>query len=380
MKVFAKFMAFLTIPAALVVLGAYVYRKPNVPSADPGAFEDSCYAAQAAIDAQYYAVPDDPEEHRIAKEITRHGGSWSAYAKDPGHPVTDVSFGEHADLRAEVWDLLRQLPHLEEINLHQFQGPHDTLANLARFPSLKRLDLTWSSLTDVELNGLRNLTQLEELSIEATAASDAGIEALAGLTSMRRLDIGANGITDRGLCTLRGLKRLEHLYIESTRITDDGLECLKDLTNLRELMLPDRLIGRGLIHLKGLHKLHFLEISRSQLIDSDLAFLKDLNELEDLYLVDCPQLGDAGLENLRHLKTLRKLNLSGSRVSSAGLHCLSGLTNLEMLVLEGTRVSDSGLEALRPLSKLDVIYLRGTSVTPEGLRSLLKAIPKLRSM
>jgi Leucine Rich repeat len=378
MKGLGRFVILLAVPAALLILGAYSYRSRNVRVADPSEFNDSCYAANAAYWAAYYAAPDDPEEHRIAKEVARHGGSWVAYAKDPGHPVTEVHFGEDAVLQAEVWELLQRLPHLEELDFRQFKGPHDKLANLARFPALKRLDLTWSSLTDAELQGLENLSRLEELSIAATATGDAGFRALSGLTNMRRLDMEGTGITDRGLRAIRGMKRLEHLYFDRP-ISDDGLECLKDLTNLRELMLPNKLIGRGLINLRGLHKLRFLSIGQSQLIDSDLAFLKELNALEELYLTDCPQLGDPGLENLRHLKTLQKLNLSGSRVSDAGLRCLSGLANLEMLVLEGTQVTDSGLQALRPLSQLEAIFLRGTSVTTAGLRSLQEAIPKLRS-
>jgi hypothetical protein len=59
-----------------------------------------------------------------------------------------------------------------------------------------------------------------------------------------------------------------------------------------------------------------------------------------------PQVTDAGLEHLKELTDLRRLDLDGSQVTDAGLQRLKGLTNLIQLELSDTQVTDAGLEHL----------------------------------
>ena len=56
---------------------------------------------------------------------------------------------------------------------------------------------------------------------------------------------------------------------------------------------------------------------------------------------------DAGMEHLKGLKGLRRLNLKGTQVTDRGLESLHGLTELRELDLSNTRVSDAGSRRLQ---------------------------------
>ena len=63
--------------------------------------------------------------------------------------------------------------------------------------------------------------------------------------------------------------------------------------------------------------------------------------------MDQCHLTDAGLVHLGKLTALRKLSLTGNRISDAGLDQLTGLKNLEVLHVGDTRVTESGRQRLR---------------------------------
>jgi len=56
---------------------------------------------------------------------------------------------------------------------------------------------------------------------------------------------------------------------------------------------------------------------------------------------------DAAMKNVKGLKNLRELNLSGTKITDTGLEELKELKNLRELILDGTRVTDAGVEDLK---------------------------------
>ena len=112
------------------------------------------------------------------------------------------------------------------------------------------------------------------------------------------------------------------------------------------------------------------------------------------------QFTDLGLAKLGKLTKLRRLNMSGARLTSSGLKVLAGLplerlslwncdalndaaanvlveiptlTNLDLSL---TAVTDKGLQTLSKLPNLKVLYLTETKVTPQGRGSVSKTNPK----
>jgi hypothetical protein len=99
--------------------------------------------------------------------------------------------------------------------------------------------------------------------------------------------------------------------------------------------------------------------------------------LEDLDLYGV-KVTDSGIEHLRKLKKLRRLNLLGAQISDASAGILSGLEELRELNLYRSRITNAGLAKLHRLRNLQLIDLRYTGVTGAGVDALRAALPSVR--
>jgi len=86
---------------------------------------------------------------------------------------------------------------------------------------------------------------------------------------------------------------------------------------------------------------------------------------------------DAGLKELKELKSLQTLDLSETKVTDAGLKELKEIKSLQTLYLWNTKVTDAGLKELKELNNLKVLHLLDTKVTDAGVKELQMALPKL---
>jgi len=109
---------------------------------------------------------------------------------------------------------------------------------------------------------------------------------------------------------------------------------------------------------------HFTEVT-----DAGLKELKKLKSLQSLDLTDT-KITDAGLKELKELKSLQELDLSGTKVTDAGLKELKELKSLQRLNLFGTSVTDAGLKELKELKHLQWLVLGPVAVTDGALRTL----------
>ena len=107
--------------------------------------------------------------------------------------------------------------------------------------------------------------------------------------------------------------------------------------------------------------------------DDGLEFLKGLTSLQRLNLSDT-KVTDAGLEYLKGLTSLQTLYLNDTKVTDTGLEHLKGLTNLQTLGLNDTQVTDEGLEYLKGLTSLQDLRLHRTRVTDDGVMKLQQAL------
>lgn len=126
--------------------------------------------------------------------------------------------------------------------------------------------------TDEDLQRISHLTGIRELHLsKAYDVTDRGVAALAGMTQMRSLDLYSTSITDAALASLVRMTHLEYLHVGLTRLK-----------------------GPGLVHLAALQRLEWLSVE-----DTDI--------------------GDECLGPLEGLRSLKKLALWGTRVSTGGL-------------------------------------------------------------
>ncbi len=88
--------------------------------------------------------------------------------------------------------------------------------------------------------------------------------------------------------------------------------------------------------------------------------------VDDVYAKDKP-LTDADLVNLRGLRRLDRLALSGTKITDAGLEHLRFVPQLPNLQLSRTAITDAGLVHLKAVTRLEVLLLDGTQITDAGL-------------
>jgi hypothetical protein len=322
-----------------------------------------------------------------------------------------------------------------EVSLARTWATDNDVDLVSEIKTIKRLDLSHTYVTDRGIKQLAQLQQLEELTLNTSEfVTDAAMSHLRANPALRKLIVRGVDITDAGMPYVARLSGLRYLDLSHTMLGDVGLEHLPELSQLEELRLGgDMITGLNLNFLKLLPKLKKLSFNGIQrrnagacwtprITDLDLDTIGQLTGLEELDLGvglnlgmggkpaapgggNCKvtgglQIGDLGLSKLTTLKNLRRLNLSGARLTPAGLNALKALPQLEHLSLWNcsalndeaagvlaaiptlvnldlsyTPIGDEGLRKLEQLPKLKVLYLTETKVTPEAVSAFRQSHP-----
>jgi hypothetical protein len=256
---------------------------------------------------------------------------------------------------------------------------------------------------------LRANRALRRLVVRGVDITDAGMPYIGEMTGLRSLDISYTMLGDVGLEHLPNLSELEHLKIGATLITGLNLNFLKLLPKLKSLSL------------RGVQRRNAGACWTPNVTDLDLDTISLLSGLEELDLGvgiklgmggkpaapgggNCTltgglQLSDLGVAKLAKLKNLKRLNISGARLTPEGLQVLqslpleslsvwasqslddaaaevlSGMPSLAHLDMSYTRIGDQGLQRLAKLPNLKTLYLTETSVTPEAVAAFRQQRP-----
>jgi Leucine Rich repeat len=179
---------------------------------------------------------------------------------------------------------------------------------------------------------------VDKLDLCGTDVTDAGLPQLRHLTGLRELDLSRLDITDAGIATLEPLNNMASLLLDRTRVTDEGLATVQKMKKLRFLSLADTLITDT-----GLER---------------ICVLSDLTNLD----LSHTAVTDAGLVHIKKLKSLMRLELNGTQITDTGLAELAGLTNLRRLGLDETGITDDGITAFRKLNP-NVLIVSGRYAT-----------------
>jgi hypothetical protein len=143
----------------------------------------------------------------------------------------------------------------DPVNSVSMRRPDDeSLGSIRQLPHLQSLQMTDAAVSDAGMRNLRGLTELKSLEImwddAANFIGDDGVEPLRGLKQIEDLRLINVDVTDAGLAHICQLKRLKNLTIDCYRVTDSGLLQLAELEELKTL----RLLG-GKITADGVQKL-----------------------------------------------------------------------------------------------------------------------------
>ena len=126
----------------------------------------------------------------------------------------------------------------------------------------------------------------------------------------------------------------------------------------------------------GLHVKRYLPDSHDPAITA--ASAKLIAEMPSLQYLDLTNVGGANefLAQISHMKQLKSLQIGGFRttglINDAGAGHIAKLTNLQSLLITGTEITDKGMKSLSRLHKLERLNLQSDNVTDEGIAQLAK--------
>jgi hypothetical protein len=174
--------------------------------------------------AQQAAAVREGTTDRIQLESTRL--SDDDLAELPGLENLRELLLDHPDSRftpAGIRQLIG-LPNLEHLRIRGRGIDDEALAHLAKFDSLRILNVPFATFGDESLGHLKALTHLEQLRFGSPRVSDAGMPTLAELPSLKRLHLIDVRITDLGLRELARIEQLESLYLDGAIVSDESYE------------------------------------------------------------------------------------------------------------------------------------------------------------
>ncbi len=202
---------------------------------------------------------------------------------------------------------------------------------------------------------------------------------------------GKKTLTDATLPLLAGLTELEELNTEGTHLSDAGLAGFAVFKNLKSLSFFHPSLdlkgfnGAGYAALKDLPKLERLTIAGTRFDDQGMAAVAQIVQLKDFrtWHTYQSQAGNAALEKLPHLRTLRLgqrlRHWDGSSnalsLDDATLDVLARLQGLESLTLDEAKISLDALLKLKALPKLRKLELLRIDIPAEDVEKLKAALP-----
>ncbi len=205
------------------------------------------------------------------------------------------------NLTAEFAAEVAKCKSLQTLNMHRTTAVNDaTLAiAVAGIPSLKSLDISYTSTTEASFEAIKPLAELEVLRISNTPIDGTRFTQLrkTGHWSMlKEFDASISNFGVNGTPGLMNLKNLEVLKLRKAYMTDKGLTALKTLKKVR-----------------------VLDLSHNTFTDAGLVALLPLKKIEILELEGCKSISDASLNVIYKLENLQQLDVNFTGISTGAL-------------------------------------------------------------
>jgi internalin A len=225
------------------------------------------------------------------------------------------------------------------------------LLDLARLPQLQKLDLSRTRITDQGLAYLKTATNLREvnlayaekigdpahavikqwknlrrLNLRGTVIADETAASAAALPNLEVLDIADTIVGDVGIEALTTAQNLKELAIGNIRMSEAGFQSLRQFTTLSVLDLsgrrhqgPSNISDRGMEGIASLRQLRVLKLGHTKFSPKSFAVLAALPMIERLGLEFCPEINDESLKHIASWKSLRRVDLYGTKATGAAV-------------------------------------------------------------
>ena len=202
-------------------------------------------------------IADDLENPKVMKVLDRLASEGRRrplpvsrlYKTDAKNRIVELKLRE-AKVKKGDLETLSKLEKLETLDLSRSTLTDKQMQGLSSFSSLKSLNLHSTKITGSGLAHLRMKVLLESLDLGSTRIDDSSLRVCKTLNNLRQLKLRGCKITDKGLVELQELKKLTLLDLGDTDMTDDSVRMLTEISSLRSLILDDTKVS-----FKGIEKL-----------------------------------------------------------------------------------------------------------------------------
>jgi sugar lactone lactonase YvrE len=277
----------------------------------------------------------------------------------PGHPGKPLPITRYLDV-------VTLRPHVDAPALRRIpQLAADAKLLGRKFDGVTRYELQTllPALTDLQLR-----RDMEQLLPELERAADQYARDRLLLAEIKRL--GGTATSEvRAPKWLRSIAGDDALAVFGRVVEIDLNERTDGHTAPVPRRLADRVTDNWLSRLADQDQLRRLELSGTAITSAGLIYLKPLRNLERLNIC-LTAVDDRGLEHLAGLTKMRRMVVCSSKITGTGFRHLQGMTQLESINLHSSPASDEGLKAICKLTSLTRLEIVHTHVTDAGLRHL----------
>ena len=227
---------------------------------------------------------------------------------------------------------LARMPKLQRLDLSRTRISDKGLAYLKAAPALRDVNLAYAErIGDPAHAVIKEWKLLARLSLRGTVVADETASAAASLPMLESLDLADSIVGDVGVEALASAPKLKHLSLGNVRMSEVGYQSLRQLTGLSTLDLAggrhrgfNTLSERSVQAIASLRQLRVLKLGHLKFPSKSFVLLTALATLEDLGLEFCPDVTDDIAPHLAAWKSLRRVDLTGSKMTAAGVAKLRG--------------------------------------------------------
>lgn len=307
------------------------------------------------------AASNEPSVELTALPDMSTGGAVGGSAQSPDQFVATFTTKDSRLITdADLTQLAGMSPQNEQVTELSLRGAaitKDGLAQLAKLPALRAVDLSGCTLFGPDWAALSAATQLEVLIVENAALDDNSISAIGALVNLKQLNLSRTNVTDAGFRHLVTLSKLESINCIGMPINGGGFLAFSNKnakSPLKEIYVTNTAFGTyGLEHINGIDSL-------------------------EVFVAGAAGIPEAGLKALRNSKHMRILHLSKNPISDQAVTpILTGMDELEELDLSDVNlVSDFTLSKLKNHKALKKVVVNSTACTTAGVQELKQSLPQ----
>lgn len=229
----------------------------------------------------------------------------------------------------DLLDLAR-MPQLQKLDLSQTRISDQGLAYLKTAPRLVEVNLAYAEkIGDPAHAVIKNWKHLRKLNLRGTVIADETAASAASLPELEVLDIADTIVGDVGVEALAAAQKLKELSMGNIRMSEVGFQSLRQLTTLSHLDLsgrrhqgPANISERGIDAIASLKQLRVLKLGHTKFPAKSFAALAAMPAIQRLGLEFCPEVNDETLKQIAGWKSLRWVELHGTKATAEGVAAL----------------------------------------------------------